>query len=431
MIKNKKPVLLYDASILTYLFERNDMRSGIFFMAYNVLKELKRQQIFNIILGINYARRKFIHLMKKEAFFSEFNYIAIYDIRQYIANIKVHKEHIKKKSELVRYIKILKNYLYIFKYNIIDRHKIEKVLKKTNIFFSPRQQYLDVESEICHHIKHFIVLHDLIPLIFHKGTINSYHWFNEIVKSLNKDTYFFCNSKYTKDDFLKYYGSQLDKNKMIVVHHATSQIFYPDYDKKKLVTIFNKYKVQHKDSIKYIFSLCTMEPRKNLKFTVQCFIKFISKHQIQDLFFYLGGSLWDDFIQLLEEQVNNFDEYRDKIIGLGYIDDNDVNILYSNSLFFAYISQYEGFGVPPLEAMQAGTPVITSNNTSLPEVVGDAGIMIDYDNEEQCIKAFEDLYFNDVLREYYIQKGIERARLFSWEKTVDIMSENMLGSLQA
>ncbi|GHT04647.1 hypothetical protein FACS1894139_07130 [Planctomycetales bacterium] len=105
-----------------------------------------------------------------------------------------------------------------------------------------------------------------------------------------------------------------------------------------------------------------------------------------------------------------------------------MNALYSNSLFFVYLSQYEGFGMPPLEAMAAGTPVITSNNSSLPEVVGDAGIMIDYDSEEQCLQAFADLYFHADLREKYIAKGLERAKLFSWEKTVTQMADVIRGA---
>ena len=76
--------------------------------------------------------------------------------------------------------------------------------------------------------------------------------------------------------------------------------------------------------------------------------------------------------------------------------------------------------------MQAGTPVITSNNSSLPEVVGEAAITIDCDSEEQCIKAFEDLYFNEKLRNEYIEKGLERATLFSWEKTTANMTNIML-----
>ena len=77
---------------------------------------------------------------------------------------------------------------------------------------------------------------------------------------------------------------------------------------------------------------------------------------------------------------------------------------------------YEGFGLPPLEAMSCGCPVITSNNSSLPEVVGDAGIMIDWDSDEQHIKAYENYYFNKELREQNRQKGLERAKQFSWSK---------------
>ena len=213
---------------------------------------------------------------------------------------------------------------------------------------------------------------------------------------------------------------------MMVIYHASSQEFNPNYDRTKLTETLIKYHVRHKDDNKYIFSFCTLEPRKNLIFTVRCFIEFIKKHHINDLYFYIGGAQWENFIGLLKEQINDFDEYRDKIVRLGYVDDEDVNTLYSNSLFFTYLSQYEGFGVPPLEAMQAGTPVITSNNSSLPEVVGDAAITIDYDSEEQCIKAFEDLYFNEDLRKSYIEKGLERGKLFSWEKTVNKMTEIIL-----
>ena len=201
----------------------------------------------------------------------------------------------------------------------------------------------------------------------------------------------------------------------------------PNYDKKALQIVLQKYGITYKPSDSYIFSLCSIDPRKNLLFTIACFVKFIQKHKIQNLYFYLGGGHFETFIAQFEEKLADFPEYRDKIIRLGYVDDEDVNILYSNSLFFTYISQYEGFGMPPLEAMQAGTPVITSNNSSLPEVVGDAAIMVDYDSEEQCIKAFEDLYFNEGLRKEYIEKGLEQAKRFSWEKTVGIMAEAMIG----
>jgi glycosyltransferase involved in cell wall biosynthesis len=119
----------------------------------------------------------------------------------------------------------------------------------------------------------------------------------------------------------------------------------------------------------------------------------------------------------MEKEIDSAGQWKSKIVRLGYVADRDVNILYSNSLFFTYISQYEGFGMPPLEAMQSGTPVITSNNSSLPEVVGEAAIKIDCADEKACLKAFEDLYFKENLRKKYITKGLQRAKLFSWDKT--------------
>ena len=99
--------------------------------------------------------------------------------------------------------------------------------------------------------------------------------------------------------------------------------------------------------------------------------------------------------------------------------------MYSNAEWFVYTSQYEGFGLPPLEAMQCGCPVITSNNSSLPEVVGDAGIMIDWDSDEQHIEAYEKYYFSDELKKNNSKKGLERAKSFSWKKTVDEMIKIM------
>jgi glycosyltransferase involved in cell wall biosynthesis len=437
-INKKKINLLYDASLLTYLFEKGSMnRAGIFFSAYNILKELEKQRIYNITLLLC-SRYEFLHKMKNDPYFSKFSYVKFYD-KQNISNrielIKSNKKNIKSTANIFKktlYImKIFKHSLYAFYYFFSNNiYSNNKVIKRTNVFFSPVDS---IHPEIIKHthIRKYILLHDTMPLLFPEYYPTFFLTNDHIteyahIRSINKENYYFCNSECTKRDYLKYYSNQLDESKITVTYIASSQFFFPDYDKNKLTAVFDKYKVNYRNNDKYIFSLCTLEPRKNLIFTVKCFIKFIKKHNIDNLYIYLGGTKWDKYINLLEEQINDMGKYCDKIIRLGYIDDEDVNILYSNSLFFTYISQYEGFGIPPLEAMQAGTPVITSNNSSLPEVVGDAAIMIDYNNEEQCIKAFEDLFFNEDLRKYYIKKGLERVKLFSWEKTVKKMSDVIL-----
>jgi glycosyltransferase involved in cell wall biosynthesis len=247
-------------------------------------------------------------------------------------------------------------------------------------------------------------------------------WASSLYKSLNKSTYYFCISESTKIDFYRLFPNEIDKNKMFVTYIATAQFFLPNYDKNILNNILKNYNINIKPDDLYIYSLCSIDPRKNLLFTVKCFIKFLKKNNVDNFYFFLGGAYLPVYLEEFEKNMSELSDYQNKIIRLGYIDDIDLNILYSNSLFFTYLSQYEGFGMPPLEAMQAGTPVICSNNSSLPEVVGDAAITINYNDEEACIKAMEDLYFNENLRKEYVRKGLERAKLFSWEKTFNTMS---------
>jgi hypothetical protein len=137
----------------------------------------------------------------------------------------------------------------------------------------------------------------------------------------------------------------------------------------------------------------------------------------------LGGGAWDGFIEKFENEVPDFSKYKDKIIRAGYVDDEDMEVLYSNAEWFVYTSQYEGFGMPPLEAMACGTAVITSNNSSLPEVVGDAGIMIDWDSDEQHVAAYEKYYFDKKFRDEMAKKGLKRSKQFSWQKAADIIVE--------
>lgn len=108
----------------------------------------------------------------------------------------------------------------------------------------------------------------------------------------------------------------------------------------------------------------------------------------------------------------------ERIILTGYVADEDLAPLYSSALAFIYISLYEGFGLPPLEAMQCGTAVITSNRSSLPEVVGEVGIILNPFDEDGACQAVLELYCNAALREQMSGCSIERSRQFSWDRCV-------------
>jgi glycosyltransferase involved in cell wall biosynthesis len=431
----KKINLLFDARVIAgSLKKRTSDRSGVFFVALNLLRAFFNDST-HYAVSVYVSDRKQARTIKH--YFSSVNLtiVMIQDKDTFVKNIDAHKQNIQTSSNMFKkllcYLKILKNLLRLTRYKYFNTNL--STLGKFEAFLSPVDE-IPEEIRKYPHIKRFIVIHDMIPFL--KLNCYEYHDFknhllHSVLKKLDYDYYFFVSKK-TKSDFVKYTSESIDE-KLLVTPIASANNFIPLYNKEKLTSVFKKYKIHFNQNDKYIFSFCSLEPRKNLIFTIKCFIVFLQKNKINDLYFLLGGAGgegWKNYDEAYKKEINKVDdEYKDRIIHLGYVSDDDVNILYSNSLFFAYLSKYEGFGMPPLEAMQSGTPVITSNNSSLPEVVGDAGILIDCESEEQCIKAFETLYHNEELRKDYIRKGIERAKLFTWEKTVNKMSEAIISTL--
>ncbi|MBQ9775746.1 MAG: glycosyltransferase family 4 protein [Lentisphaeria bacterium] len=201
---------------------------------------------------------------------------------------------------------------------------------------------------------------------------------------------------------------------------ADEKKFYPCQELSKITAVRAKYQIPEKP---YFLSLCTIEPRKNLIFALKAFDAYLAKYPESELTFVLAGGHWSRFAGKWESALAEMKHIKKRIILTGYIDDEDLAALYSGAEFFIYPSLYEGFGLPPLEAMQCGCPVITSNTSSLPEVVGNAGIMIAPDDLEGAVNAIESLLHNQALRKKYINGGLERAARFKWEKAAEIITD--------
>jgi glycosyltransferase involved in cell wall biosynthesis len=122
---------------------------------------------------------------------------------------------------------------------------------------------------------------------------------------------------------------------------------------------------------------------------------------------------------LYDDQIRTINEVKisDSVILTGYVPETDLPALYSGALCFIYPSYFEGFGLPPLEAMQCGAPVIVGDRTSLPEVVGDAGLLVDPFDVEALAKAIETLIGDSSLRAKLRVKGLARSKLFNWRET--------------
>lgn len=413
--------LLFDATMLTKYKKKNGERSGIFFTAYNILKNLQKRSEFEIYLYGMPENLLEIENVKKDLFpdlklfqkisLRQRKILSFYRTLDMAWETYINRPFIRKPISF-----------FILLYTFFIRLTISPKtgdLDHVHIFFSSFDPVPPVIKKV-KSIRKFVLLHDIIPLILPQYQYT--YQMKKLVNSLSLDEFYFCNSIYTQQDFQKI-CKRIKKENSEHLYLAASERFRRILDKEKEERILEKYHIPLKK--KFLFSLCTLEPRKNLLRIIKTFINFLDKNHIDDCCFILGGGQWVSFWNQLKKEIPNFDRYSDRIIHVGYIDDEDLPVIYSNAEWFVYTSQYEGFGLPPLEAMQCGCPVITSNNSSLPEVVGDAGIMIDWDSDEQHIQAYEKYYFDENLRETNRQKGLDRAKLFSWEKTVDKMIEVM------
>jgi len=195
--------------------------------------------------------------------------------------------------------------------------------------------------------------------------------------------------------------------KRIRVIHEGVQINTELFDKKE--EVLSNYGIAKK----YILCVGTLEPRKNLIRLLKAFAKLKRETGFEHRLVLVGPRGWLFEEILLECRRKEFEE---DLIMTGPVPDAELSVLMSQADVFVYPSLYEGFGLPPLEAMACGTPVIVSNVSSLPEVVGEAGILIDPYDVDEMVSAMVDLLEKEDLRTGLAAKGKERAKLFSWDK---------------
>lgn len=165
----------------------------------------------------------------------------------------------------------------------------------------------------------------------------------------------------------------------------------------------------------YFLSVCTFEPRKNLRHVIRSFAALAAAQPgLADARLVLAGGTGWKFDAILDEL--DVADARGRIVVTGYVAEEDLAPLYRHALAFLYLSLYEGFGLPPLEAMRCGTPVVVANTSSLPEVVGEAGILLDPRDGDGLCQAMLDLYAQPALRRRLAEAGLGQAERFNWER---------------
>lgn len=210
-------------------------------------------------------------------------------------------------------------------------------------------------------------------------------------------------SESTKNDLMRYY--KVDPEKIRVVYHGVSSIKYPVLDIKH----------RDKDSSNILF-VGRLEKRKNLVNLIKAFNKFKNNNSINNKSckLILVGKEGFGFEEIKLEIDRSF--FRNDIIIKGYISEEEKVELYQKASLFVLISFYEGFGLPILEAMSHGLPVVCSDVSSLPEIAGGAGLLVNPSDIEEIARAFERIICNEDVKDDMIEKGFENVEKFSWEK---------------
>jgi len=278
-----------------------------------------------------------------------------------------------------------------------------------DVFHSPRNYnipYLNLNS--CPLI---VTMHDIIPLLFPKH-------FNISIRARfyltakNAD-HIITISENSKKDIIEYFG--LNEDKVTVIPNVVNEKFYlKNIDQSLLNEVKDKYNIKRK----YLLTTGGMEQVKNIKLLFEVMKRGKNKDPeiFKNLELVITSPKW------LEKEIPK--NISDNINFTGYIPEQDFPVLMSGAELFLFPSLYEGFGLPPLEAMAAETMVITSNASSIPEVVGEAGIMLDPNSSEPWIDTISSVLRDPNYKNKYISKGKENVEKFSRAKTAEEIYRN-------
>jgi glycosyltransferase involved in cell wall biosynthesis len=222
-------------------------------------------------------------------------------------------------------------------------------------------------------------------------------------------------SEYSKSDIAGYY--KVDPNKIDNVSCGINSNFFP-LEQSKIEEIRKKWSAGQP----YFFFVGSMHPRKNIKRLLEGFNLFKQKNPSAIKLLLAGSILWSK-TEIEDAYLNS--AYKDDIIFTGRLSDEELQQVLGASLALSFVPIFEGFGLPIVEAMQSGVPVICSNVTSMPEVAGDAAVMVDPFNIESISKGMEMIYKNKELRDELISRGHLQKQKFSWSRTAALVWESI------
>jgi glycosyltransferase involved in cell wall biosynthesis len=249
------------------------------------------------------------------------------------------------------------------------------------------------------HGKTVVTIHDMVykafPETVRGRTKQMLEW--GLIPSMKRADRIITDSDFSKSEIIKYYPEFQDKIR-VVYCGVDSEKFHPVTNQKQIQTVRQKYHVPEN----YFLYLGTLEPRKNLERLIDAYFAFSKEYSKPAGLVLAGGKGW--MYEGIFEKVQSLNLQK-HVIFTQYIPEKDLCALMSGAMAFVFPSLYEGFGMPPLEAMSCGTPVLVSDRASLPEVVGESAVIVKANSVKSIQEGLHRLHDNSGLREQLKQKG--------------------------
>ncbi|MGQ9553114.1 MAG: glycosyltransferase family 4 protein [Anaerolineae bacterium] len=253
-----------------------------------------------------------------------------------------------------------------------------------------------------------VTVHDLGFLLYpHLLTRESAHYYGQIDQAVRSANHIIAVSESTKRDVTHLLGAPEDK--VTVIHEAINPSFRYISDRQAVAATRARYGLPES----FVLFVGTIEPRKNLPTLFRAMRRLVDQHKPDIALAVVGewGWLYAEALQVLEQL-----RLKEVVHFLGHVPDGDLVYLYNAASVMAYPSYYEGFGLPPLEAMACGVPVVASDRSSVPEVIGDAGLLVTPDDDEAVAVALWHVLSDNDLRQTLVHRGFQRVRNFSIER---------------
>lgn len=283
---------------------------------------------------------------------------------------------------------------------------VEFLMGKIDIFHGP-------SFFIPNHIrsKSVVTIHDLMmlrhPEFLTQDMANAFK--KKIYSAIRKFDTIISVSNFTKSEIIDLLN--IPERRIRVIYNGIDSKFRPINDKTQLNSIKAKYGINGKG---YLLFVGNIETKKNIDRLVHAYALLRKETDCQHSLVIAGNRAWH--FETVRETVRKFSIEED-VLFLGVVHDEDLPCLYSGAEVFVFPSLYEGFGIPVIEAMACGTPVISSNNSSVPEIAGGAAILVNPTSVSEISEAMYNVLSDSRLRQQLVEKGFRRAKDFSWEKT--------------